>query len=80
MEGEEAAYWVKKDKEENGITGHPRRGAGKATKTRLVKEEPTDSGKNKEDSAQHTFGQIACDRYLLMCYTIWHRLWLQGCD
>ncbi len=80
MEGEEAAYWVKKDEEENGITGRPRRRAGNAIKAGIVEEEFTDNSENEEDSAQPTVGQMASDRYLLTCYTIWRRLWLQGCN
>ena len=70
MEGEEAAYWVKKDEVENGITGRPRRRAGNAIKAGIVEEEFTDNSENEEDSAQPTVGQMASDRYLLTCYTI----------
>ncbi len=49
MEGEEAAYWVKNDEEENSITGCPRRRAGNAIKARIVEEEFTDNSENEED-------------------------------
>jgi hypothetical protein len=80
MEGEEAAYWVKKDEEKNGTMGRPRRKAGNAIKAGIVGEKFTDNSENEEDSAQPTVGQMASVRYLLTCYTIWRRLWLQGCD
>ncbi len=79
MEGEEAAYWVKNDDENNDNTGCPRSRAGNTIKARIVEEEFTDHSENEEDSAQPTVGQMASDRYLLTCYTIWRRLWLWGC-